>query len=71
MEQAMRKAEQRMNPVLRQVQDYVLYLKHNLNAQAVGALRQEVDRIEIEVDALISELNTSIQETQDFLQDFE
>jgi Rad3-related DNA helicase len=71
MYQAMRRAEQRMDPVLRQMNDYVLYLKHNLNAQAVGALGQEVDRIGLEVDGLIQEMNNSIREAEAFLQDFE
>jgi len=70
LEQAMRKAEKHMDPVLQKVRDYVLYLKHNLNAQAVGALEQEVGRIGVEVDSLIADLNASIQETNAFLKDF-
>ncbi len=38
LHQAMVTAEQRMDPVLQQVKDYVLYLKHNLNAQAIPTL---------------------------------
>jgi len=34
----MHAAEERMDPVLQAFQDQVLYLKHNLNAQAIGAL---------------------------------
>lgn len=64
-------AESRLNPVLQQVNDYVLYLKHNLNAQAIGALRQEVDSIQIEVEALISDMQRSIREADAFLEDFE
>lgn len=71
MQQAMRNAERQMQPVLQQVHDYVLYLKHNLNALAVGALRQEVDDIELEVDTLIRDMNRSIQEAESFLRDFE
>ena len=70
LEQAMRKAERRMDPVLQKMRDYVLFLKHNLNAQSVGALAQEVGRIETEVDSLISDLNKSIEETNAFLEDF-
>jgi paraquat-inducible protein B len=65
------RAESKLDPVLVQVRDYVLYLKHNLNAQAVGALRQEVDSIEIEVEALIRDMQRSIQEAETFLADFE
>jgi len=70
LEQAMRKAERRMDPVLQKMRDYVLYLKHNLNAQSVGALEQEAGRIETEVDSLISDLNTSIKEANAFVEDF-
>ena len=34
---SMKRAEASMDPVLTQLHDQVLYLKHNLNAQAVGA----------------------------------
>ncbi len=37
----MRKAESKMPPVLRVLNDNVLYLKHNLNAKAVGAIGGE------------------------------
>jgi ElaB/YqjD/DUF883 family membrane-anchored ribosome-binding protein len=70
LDQAMRKAESRMDPVLQKVRDYVLFLKHNLNARAVGALQQETGRIEADVDSLIATLNTSIRETETFLKDF-
>ena len=35
---SMRKAEQSMQPVLSSLKDNTLYLKHNLNAKAIGAL---------------------------------
>lgn len=63
-------AEQRMGPVLNKLEDYVLYLKHNLNAQAIGAIRQEVADIEVEVGSLIQDINRSIREADEFLKDF-
>lgn len=68
---AMNKAAKRMHPVLRNLQDYVLYLKHNLNAQAVGALRQEMGDIETEVESLLRDIRRSIDEAEDFLKSFE
>lgn len=68
---AMSRARARMNPVLRQLRDYVLYLKHNLNARAVGALGQEVMDIENEVNLLIADINRSIRESENFLKTFE
>jgi predicted nucleic acid-binding Zn-ribbon protein len=64
---AMNKAKSRMEPVLRHLRDYVLYLKHNLNAQAVGALKREVGEIEAEVDTLIKDMGISIKEADRFL----
>lgn len=71
MHQLMARAEQRMAPLQQQLKDYVLYLKHNLNAQAVGALRQEVGRIEIEVGNLVKELNYSVRAAENFLKTFQ
>ena len=64
---AMTKAESSMNPVLRRFKDYVLYLKHNLNAQAIGALKKEVSTIEIEIERLIQDMMKSIAEGDNFL----
>ncbi|MBT3815870.1 MAG: DUF2959 family protein, partial [Methylococcales bacterium] len=38
---SMHKAEDRMQPVLAALKDNTLYLKHNLNAKAIGALQGE------------------------------
>ncbi|MFO1499723.1 MAG: DUF2959 family protein [Verrucomicrobiota bacterium] len=64
---AMKRAEGSMEPVLVQFRDQVTYLKHNLNAQAIGALRGEVLDIEKEVQALIRDMNSSISEAESFL----
>ena len=64
---AMTKAKQGMDPVLINLRDYVLYLKHNLNAQAIGALRAEVRDIELDVQTLIADMNKSIHEADEFL----
>ena len=71
LHKAMNRAEESMDPVLKKLKDYVLYLKHNLNAQAVGALKQEGGDIEVEVKKLIGDMGTSIKEAEDFLSTFE
>lgn len=71
LQRAMTQAEARMEPVLRQLRDYVLYLKHNLNARAVGALQREAGGIEIEVQSLIAAIAQSVREADDFLKNFE
>jgi hypothetical protein len=65
---AMKRAERSMEPVLAQFRDQVLYLKHNLNAQAIGALKGEVGDIEKEIGKLIKEMNNAIAEADAFIQ---
>lgn len=57
----------KMGPVLVQLNDQVLYLKHNLNAQAIGALESEFSAIEGDILSLIDEMNKSIQEANAFI----
>lgn len=67
LHRAMVKAEQGMHPVLKNLEDYVLYLKHNLNARAVGALKQEAKQIQLEVNSLIQDIKASVEEADDFV----
>ncbi|HNT57318.1 MAG TPA: DUF2959 family protein, partial [Syntrophales bacterium] len=64
------KAESRMDPVLAQLKDNVLYLKHNLNAQSIGALKKEAGSIQVEIDRLIKDMQASIAEADTFLKTF-
>ncbi len=64
---AMKRAEGKMDPVLAAFRDQVLYLKHNLNAQAIAALEGSVAAIEGDVESLISEIRVSIREAESFL----
>lgn len=63
----MRQAESSMAPVLDSLRDNSLYLKHNLNAQAIGALRDEFASIERDITKLISNMNKAISESQQFI----
>jgi hypothetical protein len=56
-----------MEPALKLLNDHVLFLKHNLNAAAVGSLAQSMSGIEQSVAALQKSLETSIREAQGFL----
>lgn len=64
----MRRSEQRMAPVLSAMNDNVLYLKHNLNAQAVASLKTEFSQIDREIDALIAEMRKAIATSDDFIE---
>lgn len=68
---AMRRSEQRIDPVLRPLRDRVLFLKHNLNAKALGALTSELTAVEGNVDSLIAELQTAIAEADAYLAEME
>jgi hypothetical protein len=59
---SMTRAEARNPPVLRPLQDRVLFLKHNLNARAIGAPGNELATIRGNVDSLVAELEAAIKE---------
>ena len=63
----MRKAESKMAPVLSALKDNSLFLKHNLNAKAVGALQGEMVSIKRDVSALIKDMNLAIEQSQKFI----
>ena len=64
---AMRRAEAKIEPVLTPLRDQVLYLKHNLNAQAIASLQSELGRVEGDVSALIREMEAAIREADAFI----
>ena len=64
---AMRRSEQHIEPVLRPLRDRVLFLKHNLNAKALGALTSELAAVEGDVDSLVAELQAAIAEADAYL----
>jgi len=64
---AMRKAESSMQPVLKAFGDQVLFLKHNLNAQAIASLQTTSQQIDQNVQALIKDMEASINEANDFI----
>jgi hypothetical protein len=64
---AMEAAETRVDPVLQPLRDRVLFLKHNLNAAAIGALDKELLTLRTNVDALVADLESSIAEAETFI----
>jgi hypothetical protein len=67
LHRALVSAEQSMTPVLSQFKDYVLYLKHNLNAQAIASLKAETTSIQNEINRLIEQMNNSITRADEFI----
>ena len=66
---SMHRAEKSMTPVLRTFRDNVLFLKHNLNAQAIGSLRAEFSNLKGEIDGLIKNMNEAIKTSNKFIAD--
>ena len=64
---AMKRAEKKMEPVLRAFNDQVLFLKHNLNARAIASLQTELASVEAEVNSLIRDMEASIKEADTFI----
>lgn len=66
---SMKTAEQSMDPVLRIFHDNVLFLKHNLNAQAIGSLQSEFANLEGQITELIQSMNLAIDSSNKFIAD--
>ena len=64
---AMKDAEARMDPVLAAFNDQVLFLKHNLNAQAIGSLKGEFATLKSDISVLIEQMNQSINKSDEFI----
>jgi len=66
---SMHRAEKSMQPVLDTFQDNVLFLKHNLNAQAIGSLRSEFSTLKDDIGDLIKKMNVAIETSNQFIAD--
>jgi Protein of unknown function (DUF2959) len=67
--EATTRAERSIEPVLTKFKDYVLFFKHNLNAQAIGALQGEASKIQVDITKLIEDMNRSIAEAERFMKE--
>ena len=64
---AMKRAETKIEPVLSAFRDQVLFLKHNLNAQAIASLQDELASVKADIASLIKEMEVSIAEADAFI----
>jgi len=69
MLKSMKRAESSMQPVLSSLRDNVLFLKHNLNAQAIGALKGEFNSLKADISLLIERMNSSIARSNQFIKE--
>ena len=68
---SMAKAHARVEPILQPLRDRVLFLKHNLNARALGALTRELGTVRTGVDELVADMQRSVAEADAFIADME
>lgn len=64
---AMKQAEKKIAPVLKAFNDRVLFLKHNLNANAIASLKNQKQAVQNDISALIKDMNNSIAEADRFI----
>jgi len=64
---SMERAASHMDPVLKKLEERVLFLKHNLNARALGSLQETSSALQADVNALIEEMERSIAEADRFI----
>jgi hypothetical protein len=65
----MRRAADRMDPVIATFRDQVLFLKHNLNARALAQLESTNRTLQADISTLIRDMETSIREAESFIRD--
>ncbi len=63
----MDQAARGMNPVIDAFRDQVLFLKHNLNAQAVSALGGSTRELQQDISRLVADMDKSIKEADAFI----
>ena len=68
---AMKKVASKMDPVLATLRDQTLYLKHNLNAQSITAVKAELGSIERDVAHLVRVMEVSISKADAFVKELE
>ncbi|MFZ9681751.1 MAG: DUF2959 domain-containing protein [Cephaloticoccus sp.] len=66
---AMRSAAARMDPILANFRDQVLFLKHNLNAQALRSLDSTSRALQGDIANLIRDMEKSIREADAFIRE--
>lgn len=67
----MKNAESKIKPVLTVFKDQVMFLKHNLNAQAIASLKGELGTLQSDVSLLITSMEKSINEANVFINTME
>jgi Protein of unknown function (DUF2959) len=64
---SMRQTEARMTPVITAFRDQVTFLKHNLNARAIGSLKGTSAQMSTDVDVLMVSLDSSMAQADSLI----
>jgi hypothetical protein len=64
---ASKRAEERMDPVLAELHDYLLAVKYTVNPNAVAAVNADSERIQSNINRLLNDLNVAIARADDFV----
>lgn len=69
----LKSAQKYSEPALSSASDYVLFLKHNLNAQALNSLDNEIDTVQQKIKFLVEKMELATDNARNFLveMDFE
>lgn len=67
LRRVMEQAANRMDPVLATFRDQVLFLKHNLNAQAIASLDGTTRSLQGDINRLMADMEKSIKEADAFI----
>jgi DUF2959 family protein len=65
----MNTAARRMDPILAKFRDQVLFLKHNLNAQAIAGLNTTNRGLQEDISRLIDDMERSIRDADSFIRE--
>lgn len=63
----MKVVEAKAKPVLKAFEDQVLYIKHNLNSEAIASLKNNVLKMDSEVQTLVRDIETATKEADAFI----
>lgn len=64
---SMKRAEAKLEPALAPLRDQVLFMKHNLNARAIGGLKDELVGVQASVDNLVRDMETAVAQADAFI----
>jgi len=63
----MKAVEGKAKPVVKAFEDQVLFIKHNLNAEAIASLKSNIGKMDLDVQALIRDIEVSTKEADAFI----